>query len=98
MEAVSIIIKPIITEKSLRDVQKGIFTFAVFKNASKSQIRTSVEKMFNVHVESITTVKIKGKKVTAGRKRMKVLKPDTKKARVKLSKGEKIDLFETGEK
>lgn len=98
MEAISIIIKPIITEKSLRDVPKGIFTFAVDKNASKSQITASIEKIFNVHVESITTVKTKGKKRSAGRKRMEVFRPDTKKARVRLLKGEKIDLFETGEK
>lgn len=98
MRTVSIIIKPIITEKSLRDVQKGIFTFAVFKNATKSQVSAAVEKIFNVHVASITTVKIKGKRVVAGRRRMEVFRPDTKKARVKLLKGEKIDLFETGEK
>lgn len=98
MEESSIIVKPIITEKSLRDANSGVFTFMVNKVASKLQIAQAVERIFNVHVKDVTTTKIKGKKRIVGRKRMVVHRPDAKKARVKLSSGEKIDLFETGEK
>lgn len=92
-----IIIKPIITEKSLKDAGMGTYTFAVDLNSNKNQIRQAVEKMFTVHVKDITTVIIRGKNKIAGRKRRKVQQPDVKKARVKLSSGEKIDLFEIGE-
>lgn len=85
---------PIISERSLEDAGRGIFTFKVPKEAKKDQIRTMIEEVFRVHVERITTAKIKGKKRVAGKKRMKTEEQDTKKARVRLSKGEKIDLFE----
>ncbi|MCL4339276.1 50S ribosomal protein L23 [Patescibacteria group bacterium] len=93
----NVIIRPIITEKSLIDAKNGIFTFAVEGKATKFQIKKAIESMFSVHVKLITTVKTKGKKRTVGRKRLTVYKPDLKKARVKLAKDEKIDLFEVGE-
>jgi len=92
-----IVIKsPIITEKSLRDVKNGIFTFAVDKKSNKIEIGREIENLFKVHVKAITTEIIKGKKKFLGRKRQVALLPDTKKARVKLAKGEKIGLFEVG--
>ena len=93
----NIIIRPVITEKSLTDAKKSIFTFSVNLKANKNQIRAAVEKMFGVHVKLLTTVRTKGKKRTVGRKRLTVYRPDLKKVRVKLAKNEKIDLFETGE-
>lgn len=92
-----IIIRPIITEKSLRDSQKNIFTFEVEKNASKKQIEDEIEKLFQVHVLSVTTVIRKGKSKRIGKKRNVVQKADRKKARVHLQKGEKIEFFEVGE-
>lgn len=92
-----IVIKPVITEKSLKDASVGTYTFIVDLNSNKNQIRQAVEKMFTVHVKDITTVIIKGKNKIAGRKRRLVRQPDVKKARLKLAAGEKIDLFEIGE-
>lgn len=97
MRSKTIILKPIITEKSLSDAQRGVFTFGVERNANKDEISKTVENMFNVHVMNITTVTHKGKKRIAGKKRKVVTQPDTKNARVRLEKGEKIDLFDTGE-
>lgn len=92
-----ILIKPVISEKSLLDAKKGCFTFIVDKLADKYEIKKAVESMFTVHVTGVTTVIHKGKKKVAGRKRKIIKKSDTKKARVTLQKGEKIDLFDTGE-
>lgn len=92
-----IIIRPIITEKSLRDSQKNIFTFEVEKTASKKQIEEEIEKLFPVHVLSVTTVTQKGKRKRIGKKRNLVQKADIKKARIHLQKGEKIEFFEVGE-
>ncbi len=97
MRSQQIILKPIITEKSFSDAQKGVFTFGVEKSANKNEISKTIENMFNVHVLDITTVVHKGKKRIAGKKRKVITQPDSKKARVRLAKGEKIDLFDSGE-
>lgn len=89
--------KPIITEKSLKDAKRGIFTFAVAKYASKDQIIADIEHFYHVHAVGIKTLIKKGKVKAAGKKRTKIRKPDTKKAYIYLAKGEKIDLFEAGE-
>lgn len=89
--------KPVITEKSINDAARGVYTFEVDVKADKNIIRKTIEEMFNVHVTKITTVKTKGKKRSAGKKRIAVLQPDRKKARVRLKSGEKISIFEVGQ-
>jgi large subunit ribosomal protein L23 len=91
-----IIKKPIITEKSLNDATRGIFTFEADRSSSKLQIKKAIEETFAVHVKKISTVIMKGKKRMVGRKRQKVQEANKKRARVKLAAGEKIDLFEVG--
>lgn len=96
---ISFIIKrPIITEKSLSDVQNGVFTFEVDKKATKIQVKKSIEEMFNVHVQAVRTVRRKGKKRLIGKRRQIIYGADIKIARVKLASDEKIDLFEVGGK
>ena len=91
--------KPLITEKYLKDAQKGIYTFIVSKNSDKKGIKEAIERLFNVHVVSLTTLISKGKTKIVGKKRVPVKQSDRKKARVILKKGEKIELFEVaGEK
>lgn len=89
--------KPVITEKSINDAARGVYTFEVDVKADKKIIRKTINEMFNVHVTKITTVRIKGKKRSAGKKRIRVLQPDRKKARVRLKSGEKISIFEVGQ-
>lgn len=96
MPMADIIKKPIITEKSLRDARDGVFTFEVAKDATKGQIIKAVGDIFKTHVKSVTTVIAKGKKRFSGQRRRLVYEPNTKRARVKLAAGEKIDLFEVG--
>lgn len=97
MRKTIILRKPIITEKSLLDTQKYIYTFEVEKDASKPEITEAIEKLFKVHVIKITTVIVKGKRKLVGKKRNVVKQQDKKKARIHLKKGEKIEFFETGE-
>ena len=98
MISANIIKKPINTEKSLQDANRGIFTFEVDKEAHKVQIKKTIENLFKVHVIKITSATIKGKKRLVGKKRLPVKGADRKKVWVKLKAGEKIDLFELGEK
>lgn len=91
-----IIKRPIITEKSLADAAQGTFTFEVDKKSNKFQIKKDIEKLFSVHVKSVSTSMIHGKTKIVGRKRKRVAISDMKKARVRLEKNEKIPLFEVG--
>lgn len=92
-----IILKPIITERStlLRE-KSNKFVFEVDTRANKREIRLAVEKLFNVKVRDVKTLMIRGKPKTtfmrAGRFTGK--RSDRKKAIVKLSQGETIDIFD----
>jgi large subunit ribosomal protein L23 len=80
--AEDIIKKPFITEKSNIEVAEGKYTFVVDKNATKTEIKKAVEKLFQVKVLKVNTLNFKGK-----RKRMGVhegQRPDWKKAIVKI--------------
>lgn len=84
---------PILTEKSLNEVKKGIYTLKVLPGLNKNEIRKEIEKTFGVHVTRIRTILMKEleKKNLKGYKtRIKAVK----KAIVVLKKDEKIDLFE----
>lgn len=94
----AIIIRPIITEKSMRDAKQGRFTFAVLKTATKPVLKLAVEKMFKVQVVSVTTSIIKGKRKRVGARRIEVIEQPTKKAIVALVQGQKIELFDVEEK
>lgn len=56
-----VIIKPVITEKSTNGAADGQYTFKVAVNASKTEIKDAVEKLFNVKVTSVNTVNYDGK-------------------------------------
>lgn len=91
-------LKPIISEKSFAiasselDKQKRQYTFSVNKNANKIDIKDAIEKAYDVEVDKVRTISIKGKTVRWGRKRTKGKRSFRKKAIVTLKKGE-IDLF-----
>ncbi len=90
---ISIIKKPLVTEKSsAAQTEQGFYTFEVKKTATKIQIKAAIEKQFDVKVRSIKTLVCRGKfkKIASG-----MVKPRYwKKALVKLKAGEKIKMFE----
>ena len=83
---------PSITEKNttLREKQNK-YVFEVVKEASKPEIKEAVEKLFNVTVETVTTMLVKGKKKRMGRNIG--FRPDWKKAIVKIKAGQTIARF-----
>lgn len=92
---VSVIKRPIITEKSLDLARLGGYTFEVDKRATKKDIKSAVEKYFNVEVTRVRTLKIAGKRRFAGKRRRKRVNLSSwKKAIVWLKSGQKIDIFE----
>lgn len=92
----NVIIKPIITEASMKAVENSKFTFAVVTQADKGSIRKSVQDLFKVTVLSVATSTVKGKKRRVGARRQEVAGSNWKKAIVTVKKGDKIYLFEPG--
>ena len=85
-----VILAPVVTEKATRLNESSQVTFKVTLDATKPEIRQAVEKLFNVNVEAVNTLVMKGKaKRFRGRKGQR---SDWKKAVVKLQAGQTIDL------
>ncbi len=59
--AQDIILRPVITEASMDRIGNKTYTFEVAKTATKPEIRTAVEELFKVSVESVNTIRMKKK-------------------------------------
>jgi len=92
----NILIRPIITERSLSDAAQGRFTFEVDITKNKVEVAKAVAAQFNVHPITVKTIIKKGTVKLNRKTRSKVKTADIKKAIVQLKAGEKIDLFEVG--
>lgn len=90
----NVIIRPLITEKSISLANSGKYTFIVSKDAGKSNIKLAVEEAFGVTVLDIVTSMVKGKTLRTGKRRIEIVISPVKKAIVKIAKDQKIDLFE----
>lgn len=81
---------PLISEKSTIAAEKNKrFVFKVQKQATKRQVKSAVEFMFNVEVDSVQVLNVKGKQKRFGRSVGQ--RSDWKKAYVKLKSGHDID-------
>lgn len=65
--AQDIIIRPIITEKSMDGLADRKYTFKVMKSANKIEVKKAVEALFGVKVEKVNTISVKGRKKRMGR-------------------------------
>ena len=91
----SVLIKPLITEKASSMNEKGKYGFIVDKKANKVEIRKEVEKMYGVSVESVNTMIYQGKAKSRFSK-SRVIKgraPSFKKAIVTVADGKVIDFY-----
>ena len=88
-----VILKPVITEKSMDGMSEKKYTFLVHPEANKAQIKEAVEKMFDgVKVAKVNTMNCDGKKKRRGMVFGKTAK--TKKAIVQLTEESKeIEIF-----
>ena len=94
-EARDVIIRPVISEKSYSDAEKGKYTFVVNGKASKPEIRRAVEEIWGVHVRKVNTIHRRGKSVRIrGRWTEYGKRADSHRAIVTLAPGESISIFE----
>ena len=89
-----VLIKPLITERSMKDATSGRYTFIVNKKANKNDIRVAVKKQYKVDVKNVATNIVKGKSVKFTRAGKNTRDLSYKKARVTLKNEQKIDIFE----
>lgn len=89
-----VILKPVITEKSMNAMSDKKYTFLVHTEANKTQIKEAVEKMFpGTKVSGVNTMNLDGKKKRRGNKVGRTAK--TKKAIVQLTaESADIEIFE----
>ena len=88
-----IVVRPVITERSMRDMEQNKYTFVVDKKANKIEIKKAVEELFGVKVERVNVVNYMGKMRRMGRNIGR--KANWKKAFVKLAEdSKKIEFFE----
>ena len=88
-----VILRPVITEKSMNAMGEKKYTFLVHQEANKSMIKEAVEKMFEgTKVKKVNTLNVGGKKKRRGMVAGKTAK--TKKAIVQLTEDSKeIEIF-----
>ena len=91
----SILLRPVISEKSYALMDEHTYVFVVDPRASKIEIRAAVEEAFGVRVASVNTMNRKGKRKRQRRVATYGKRPDTKRAIVRLVGDDRIELFES---
>ena len=87
----SVILRPLLTEKSYATIKDKKYTFVVAKDANKTEIKLEIEKRFDVQVEKVNTLNCHGKLKRMGR--TQGYTADFKKAIVTLKKDSKSIAF-----
>ncbi len=88
-----ILIRPVISEKSVAETERNNYTFVVARDANKFQIKAAVEAEFKVDVLGVRVLTVKPKEKRRGRRTPGMI-PGWRKAIVTIAPGQKIELFE----
>lgn len=94
MDPRSVIIRPVVSEKSYDLIEGNVYTFVVHPDANKTQIRQAIEQIFGVRVVKVNTLNRKGKRMRSRRTGTFTSRPSTKRAIVTVHGDDTIDLFE----
>jgi len=86
----TVLTAPVISEKSAVIAESNQYVFRVLKSATKLEIKNAVEAMFDVKVDTVRVLNVKGKVKRFGRSLGK--RSDWKKAYIKLQSGYAIEL------
>lgn len=88
-----VIKKPVVTEKSMANQRKNVYTFIIAPDATKPEVKHSVEKVFNVQVAAVRTMKVRGKLKRMKNMLLEGKRKDWKKAYVTLKEGFRLDII-----
>ncbi|HKG55645.1 MAG TPA: 50S ribosomal protein L23 [Candidatus Limnocylindrales bacterium] len=94
-----VVLRPVISEKSIDESGRGKYTFAVHTDANKIQIKAAIEELYskeNVTVVAVNVLTTKSKEKRRGTRRGRIVGRTTawRKAIVTLAPGQKIEFFE----
>ncbi len=89
-----VVFGPHVTEKAVSGSESNIHTFKVAVNATKREVKNAVESLFEVKVDAVRTVKVKGKSKNFGKRQG--TRKDWKKAYVRLAEGQSLDIATEG--
>ncbi|MFC6616667.1 50S ribosomal protein L23 [Deinococcus radiophilus] len=92
MSHYDIIQSPVVSEKSFAAMEQGVYSFWVDPKATKPEIKSAIQKAFDVQVVGISTMNVRGKRKRVGR--FMGQRNDRKKAVVRLADGQKIEALE----
>ena len=90
----TVILRPVVSEKSYGLLDAGVYTFVVAPDANKIEIRQAVERIFGVNVVKVNTLNRQGKRKRNRGKATFGKRADTKRAVVTLAAGQTIPIFE----
>lgn len=85
--AYDVIIKPVISERSMDDAQNRRYTFKVAVGANKTEVKQALEEIFEIEIDRVNIMNVRGKKkrqgrnvgmTSASRKAIVTLKPNSK--------------------
>ncbi len=98
MDLQKVLLRPLVTEKSMNLTAQNKYSFAVSLLATKKEIARAVSLSFQVTPVAIRVIRLKGKSRRSARRRQTIWLSDWKKAIVTLKEGQTIDLFEVAQK
>ncbi|MBI2011305.1 50S ribosomal protein L23 [Candidatus Daviesbacteria bacterium] len=93
----SILLRPLINEKSMLLIKDNLYTFEVNKGANKKEVKKLVAAKFSVDILSLQMINIPSKKKMQRSRKGYFFKSGLKKAIVRVKKGQKIPLFEVSD-
>jgi large subunit ribosomal protein L23 len=93
-DAMSVLIRPVVSEKSYALMEQNVYIFIIDPKATKIDVRHAVEQAFGVRVVNVNTLIRKGKSTRNRRTNVKGRRPNSKRAIVTLHPDDSIDLFE----
>ncbi len=98
-EPYEVVVQPIVSEKTTRQMEGNTYTFKVALDANKIEVKRAVEKLFDVTVTDVRTMMYAGKakRGAMGRQNRTLgRRPAFKKAVVTLAEEDHIELYEVG--
>ncbi|MBA2666659.1 MAG: 50S ribosomal protein L23 [Trueperaceae bacterium] len=87
-----ILLRPVLSEKAVNIIGAGKYSFFVHPHANRSQVKTAVERVFNVDVTKINMQNVRSKEKRLGKYVGRT--PKRKKAIVTLAEGQRIQQLE----
>lgn len=88
------LLKPIVTEKTIREAEKKRYTFAMPSSMTKPELKKKLEKLFKVSIIKIQTAIMPGKNYRKGRRWIYGQHADWKKTVITIKPDQKIELFD----